>query len=87
MVEFLTLLVMAEPSLTLTFQKPSPCYRVDFYEVKGKTLNIHLTRPPSALCPQVITEDRITLEGGKVIRRVRVFVNGRLWWETSTQDK
>ncbi|MDQ7038910.1 MAG: hypothetical protein Q9N26_06915 [Aquificota bacterium] len=88
MVEPFILLAFAESPLgTVIFKKPSPCYKVESYEIRDGVLNVHLSLMKEKVCPQVITEDRVILENGGRVKKVRVFVNGGLWWETSIQER
>jgi hypothetical protein len=73
----------------LRFKKPSPCYEVRSYEVSGNTLVIRLRPKGDVLCPQVITEGEVSLsrEEASSVRRVKVFVEDRLWWEGFRRDR
>ncbi len=74
----------AEPLYDILFPKPNPCYGVRSYEISGSSLLIRLSlKEEGVLCPQVVTEDAITLAGEEAgaVETVKVYVNGRLWWE------
>ena len=59
--------------------KPSPCYEVEKIEPGKNELNVFLKlKDKKALCPQVITSERVKVKGPKP-ERVNIFVSGKLW--------
>ncbi len=71
-------------SATIAIKKPSPCYEIESYIVKDRILSVYLKRKSSyALCPQVITEDRLSLNPEKTmeVKLIRVYIGDRLWGE------
>ncbi len=84
-----TLLSMSSPqaeSSAITIKKPSPCYEIESYSISDRVLNVHLKRKsPDALCPQVITEERLSIDSEKVekVKLIRVYIGDRLWDEFS----
>ncbi len=84
-----TLISMSSPqaeSSAITIKKPSPCYEVQSYSLKEGVLSVRLKRKSAdVLCPQVITEERLSLDPEKVrkVKLIRVYIGNRLWDEFS----
>ena len=82
----LTLLSMSstKEESVLIIKKPSPCYEVQSYSLKKGVLSVRLKRKSAdVLCPQVITEERLSLDPEKVreVKLIRVYIGERLWGE------
>ncbi|NPB08207.1 MAG: hypothetical protein GXN96_04680 [Aquificae bacterium] len=66
------------PYKSVVIEKPSPCYRVESVERRGRTAEVRLVRERE-LCPQVITTERIKVE--RDIEKIRVILDNKVWKE------
>jgi len=64
----------------LTIYKPTPCHRVESYEVFRKVLRVYLTEG-SGLCTQVITEEKLSIPSHllKDVSFIEIYSGGKLW--------
>ncbi len=65
----------------IIYPKPSPCHILEKYSVKGSSLRVFLKHDGNKLCAQVIVKEKLKLprDTANQVKRVEVFVGGRLW--------